>query len=72
MLTGNRAEELALRLKYAGYDMTKVSTENSLGEAIEIGLIGSGRLFVLPTYTVLLAMERMFAKTGLKKEYLES
>lgn len=67
VVSGTRAEEMMLRLKYANLDMTNISRENDLADALAICEIGSGRAFILPTYTALLTMERIFAKQGLRR-----
>lgn len=68
VVSGTRAEEMVLRLKYAGFDSSKIYRENDIDDALGIAMLGSGRVFVLPTYTVLLKIENMLKKQGLKKE----
>ncbi|NPV54302.1 MAG: Mur ligase family protein [Firmicutes bacterium] len=55
--SGTRAEDMALRLKYAGIDQEKIYIEPDLDKALELGLrnLAPGEtLYVLPTYTALL------------------
>lgn len=68
--SGTRSEDMALRLKYAGIDQNTISIKKSLKEALE----GSkrqenGRLFILPTYTALLELQKNLTQAGIKKHY---
>lgn len=68
--SGTRAEDLALRLKYADFDPEPLLIENNLQNALKEAKEGlDGRLFILPTYTCLLELQSILAKSGLKKEY---
>ncbi|MBI4036975.1 DUF1727 domain-containing protein [Candidatus Daviesbacteria bacterium] len=68
--SGSRAEDLALRLKYAGFDPKDLILEKSLKKALQKALKGlSGTLFILPTYTALLELQKILASKGLKKHY---
>jgi UDP-N-acetylmuramyl tripeptide synthase len=72
--TGERAAELALRFKYAGLDESRIVVEPSLEAAIDRGLSltpEAGELVVLPTYTAMLALQRLVANRGLAKRYWE-
>jgi len=69
-VSGTRAEDMALRLKYADIDPKQIAIENNLERAFEEARIGlKGRLFILPTYTALLELQRLLTKRGLKKHY---
>jgi UDP-N-acetylmuramyl tripeptide synthase len=60
--SGLRAEEMALRLKYAGLTVDKLFIEHSLEQALEILLSNreSGEdVFVLPTYTNLFPLRKL-------------
>ena len=63
---GTRAAELALRLKYAGVQPERLTVEHELRVALDqaVGAPGSGRLFVLPTYTALLELREELAGRG--------
>ncbi len=63
---GTRAAELALRLKYAGVPVDRLHVVPSLAVALDEALAdnGSGRLFVLPTYTALLELRDELASRG--------
>jgi UDP-N-acetylmuramyl tripeptide synthase len=72
--TGERAAELALRFKYGGLEESRIVVEPSLEAAIDRGLSltpDPGELVVLPTYTAMLALQRLVAERGLAKPYWE-
>lgn len=72
--SGIRAEDMAVRLKYAGVDTEKIRIENDLRKALRIGLdsIDPGEiLYVLPTYTAMLEMRDIIAKMGYVKKFWE-
>jgi UDP-N-acetylmuramyl tripeptide synthase len=72
--TGERAAELALRFKYAGLDDSRIVVEPDLARALDRGLEltpDGGELVVLPTYTAMLALQRLLAERGLAKPYWE-
>ncbi len=64
--SGTRAEEMALRLKYAGIDAPIVA-EPDLGRSLDAAVAGGdGRpLYALPTYTALLELRDLLANRGL-------
>src|SRR5204863_4985656 len=56
--SGTRAEEMALRLKYAGID-APIAVERDLGRSLDSAVAdrdGGGPLYALPTYTALLEL----------------
>ncbi len=68
--SGKRAFDLALRLKYAGFDTKQININLDLNKAFQEAQIGlKGRLFILPTYTCLLELQKILAKNKIKKEY---
>jgi len=72
--TGERAAELALRFKYAGLDDGQIVVEPDLARAVDRGLEltpDGGELVVLPTYTAMLALQRLLAGRGLARPYWE-
>jgi lipid II isoglutaminyl synthase (glutamine-hydrolysing) len=72
--TGERAAELALRFKYGGFDESRIIVEASLEAAVDRGLSltpDAGELVVLPTYTAMLALQRIVTERGLAKHYWE-
>ncbi len=68
--SGTRAEDMALRLKYAGVNTQNLFIEPGLENALLNSLKDlEGRSFILPTYTALLELQKIFAKIGVKKHY---
>lgn len=72
--SGLRAEDMAVRLKYAGMDTAKLSVEKDLGQALSGGLgrIKEGELlYIMPTYTAMLQMREIIQKQGYTKKFWE-
>lgn len=72
--TGQRAEDMAVRLKYAGMDVAKLSVEKDPERAVKQGLryIQAGDLlYILPTYTAMLQIRGIIARKGHTKKYWE-
>jgi lipid II isoglutaminyl synthase (glutamine-hydrolysing) len=72
--TGDRAAELALRCKYAGFDAGAIEVEPHLERALDRGLAltpAGGELVVLPTYTAMLALRGIVGARGLVRPYWE-
>ena len=72
--TGGRAAELALRFKYGGLDEACIVVEPDVERALDSGLAltpAGGELVVLPTYTAMLALQRLVADRGHAKPYWE-
>ena len=70
--SGKRAHDLALRLKYAGFEPKNIDIVTQLGNALEKAKKTKGRVFILPTYTALLELQKILAKSGIKEEYWKS
>jgi UDP-N-acetylmuramyl tripeptide synthase len=69
--SGTRAPELALRLKYAGIDPSRIRVQadlpSALREAAADGLVGSDStapIYALPTYTAMLALRELLVARG--------
>jgi UDP-N-acetylmuramyl tripeptide synthase len=72
--SGDRAAELALRFKYGGLDESRIAVEPDLERALDRGLdltASGGELVVLPTYTAMLALQRLVSDRGLARRYWE-
>ena len=72
--SGDRSAELALRFKYADVDDESVVVEGDLERALDEGLERTpegGELVVLPTYTAMLALQRIVAARGYTRPYWE-
>lgn len=68
--TGTRAYDLAVRLKYAGIEPERIQVQENLEQALEEAKRGNkGRLFILPTYTALLDLQKILTRRGVKGHY---
>ena len=72
---GTRAAELALRFKYAGVERERIALEGDLARALDLAAAGGAQdggtptpLYVLPTYTALLALRRLLVARGDTRE----
>jgi UDP-N-acetylmuramyl tripeptide synthase len=70
--SGTRAEEMALRLKYAGVN-APIAVERELGPSLDAAVAaGNGQpLYVLPTYTALLELRDLLAQRGVARRWSE-
>lgn len=72
-VAGQRAEELVLRLKYAGFDLNKIKQEKDYCKLLEISLAKLDQnetLYILPTYSSMLDLRKVIADKGcLKKNW---
>jgi UDP-N-acetylmuramyl tripeptide synthase len=72
--SGTRAEEMALRLKYAGLD-APIAVERDLGRSLDSAVRGGAAdgapLYALPTYTALLELRDLLAQRGLARRWSE-
>jgi lipid II isoglutaminyl synthase (glutamine-hydrolysing) len=72
--TGDRAAELALRCKYAGFPEDGIEVVPGLADALDRGLAltpPGGELCVLPTYTAMLGLRGIVAERGYVKPFWE-
>ena len=72
--TGDRAAELALRCKYAGFDETAIDVVPDLEAALDRGLeltATGAELVVIPTYTAMLALRGIVSRRGFVRPYWE-
>ncbi len=71
---GTRAEDMAVRLKYAGVDQSLITLEPKLDRALDVLLERSpdgAPLYLLPTYTAMLELRAELARRGLVKRFWE-
>jgi UDP-N-acetylmuramyl tripeptide synthase len=70
---GTRAAELAVRLKYAGVPGDRLHVTPSPAAALDeaVADVGSGHLYVLPTYTALLELHQELAARGHAVQFWE-
>jgi UDP-N-acetylmuramyl tripeptide synthase len=72
--SGLRAEDMAVRLKYAGVEPDRIRVENDPRRALELALAAaepSETVYVLPTYTAMLAMRQILQRTGYVRGFWE-
>ena len=72
--SGTRAEEMALRLKYAGIDAGAIAVERDLGGSLDAAVAERRRrsgVYALPTYTALLELRDLLARRGLARRWSE-
>jgi lipid II isoglutaminyl synthase (glutamine-hydrolysing) len=70
--SGTRAEEMALRLKYAGID-AQLDVDRDLGGSLDSAVANAAgeRVYALPTYTALLELRDLLSDRGLAKRWSE-
>ena len=70
--SGTRAEEMALRLKYAGVE-AEPAVDRDLGRSLDNAVANAGgdHVYALPTYTALLELRDLLAERGLAKRWSE-
>jgi UDP-N-acetylmuramyl tripeptide synthase len=69
--SGLRAEDMALRLKYAGVPVEKLKIVHTVESAIEeLQTMGTGEetTFIFPTYTALFPVRKILEKMAIKEE----
>ena len=70
-VSGDRAEDLRVRLKYAGVDEKKVTMEKDNEKLLASMREGSLPVFVMPNYTSMLALRKILSDATGKKEFWE-
>lgn len=60
-VTGTRAEELAMRFKYAGFQTKKIRVIKDIGRLVDEISHQSGAVYMMPTYTAMLAIRKRIA-----------
>ncbi|MFA5197485.1 MAG: MurT ligase domain-containing protein [Patescibacteria group bacterium] len=74
VVSGIRAEDLLLRLKYADFDLGNVMIEKNVGQALDLAFanIQEGEtLYVMPTYTAMLELRKILYNRSLVKGLVE-
>ena len=72
VVSGTRAHDMALRLKYAGVEAARIAIEPDVARAFDATLAragAGGTAYLLPTYTVMLELQRLVAARGLVRPY---
>lgn len=65
VVSGIRAYDMAVRLKYAGFDTKNIKVIQDIKEAVNYSIDGveeGEQLLIMPTYTALLDMQKIFEK----------
>jgi UDP-N-acetylmuramyl tripeptide synthase len=73
-VSGTRAEDMLVRLKYGGIDPARVALARPLADAFDRALAAvpeGGTLYVLPTYTAMLELRGELARRGLVAPFWE-
>ena len=71
VVSGDRAEDLALRLKYAGIPEERISLQKDGGQLLSFCEESDLPTFILPNYTSMLALRRIFADATGGKDFWE-
>jgi len=75
LVSGQRAEDMAVRLKYAGLPSAAIVVENRLERAVALALprVPPGKtLYVLPTYTAMLELRHLLNNLGYGRRFWEA
>jgi UDP-N-acetylmuramyl tripeptide synthase len=75
VVSGTRADDMAVRLKYAGVDPARISVAPSLAGALDEALAAlppGATLTVLPTYTAMLELRAELARRGWARPFWET
>lgn len=68
--SGSRAYDLALRVKYAGFEEDRIIVEQNIDKAFEESFkAAQGKVYILPTYTALLELQKLLEHKKIKKHY---
>jgi UDP-N-acetylmuramyl tripeptide synthase len=70
--SGTRAEEMALRLKYAGWEADRIVVEPDIRRALDLSLAetpAGERLPIVPTYTAMLEVREILARRARRKPF---
>ena len=70
-LSGTRAEDMALRFLYAGFPKEKLHVQKDSGKLMEEATAHKLPVFVMPTYTAMLALRGTISKTYGYKQFWE-
>jgi UDP-N-acetylmuramyl tripeptide synthase len=74
IVSGTRAADMAVRLKYAGIDSESITAESDLARALDLALErlpAGATLYALPTYTAMLDLRAELAKRGWVRPFWE-
>lgn len=69
IVTGIRADEMALRFKYAGVPIEKISVEKDYDRMLKTVISQQAPVFIMPTYTAMLEIHGILSKKYAVKEF---
>jgi lipid II isoglutaminyl synthase (glutamine-hydrolysing) len=75
VVSGTRAWDMAVRLKYAGIEPERIEVEPELGTALDRALVAGppdAVVYLLPTYTAMLEMRRELVARGYVRPFWET
>lgn len=72
-VSGVRARDMAVRLKYAGVEADHMTVQEESGSLLDraVNETGSGTLYILPTYTAMLEVRQHLTNLGLVRHFRE-
>lgn len=70
-VSGIRADDMALRFKYAGYPVTKIHVVKDYGELVRQMTSSKTPVFVMPTYTAMMDLRKLVSRLCGKKAFWE-
>ncbi len=70
-VTGRRADEMALRFKYAGLSLDKIRVIKDYDHLLEAMVLQNAPVYIMPTYTAMLDIREKFSKKFGYKEFWE-
>ena len=74
VVSGTRAADMAVRLKYAGVEPERITVEPDLAQALDVALAQlptGATLYALPTYTAMLELRAELARRGWVRPFWE-
>lgn len=70
--SGNRADDMAMRLKYAGVPLEKIAVEKDYGKLMETVTAQPDPVYLMPTYTAMLELREKISHTYGFKDFWEA
>jgi len=71
--SGKRAYDMALRLKYGGFDTSRLLVEEDSLKALNLAIENSDKdeIYIIPTYTAMLELRKKLESLGITKGFWE-
>ena len=70
-VTGRRADDMAMRFKYAGIPVNKIKVMKDYEQLIDAATKQQAPVYMMPTYTAMLDIREIFSKNYGFKEFWE-